>query len=285
MCRIFCLEHFHDFKTIGNTGISFNCTDRDRLPDDATDGVIYDWFVDHGTRPVYITPARVIEELRSRSLRVYFNPKTVPKCVVVDPRTPLRQIQLTGQGFTVVHHPINAYNQHVPTFTKEIEERQIASKEIMDKKTAAKESKDKQNSANKDKKTASKESKDKQASAKKVSLKPGTPTPAPPKEGKKGKAPPAEDERSDVIDNVSDNAVMDASDSDDDNGSILPSFEERSDSSDNADMNFSYDDNARPSITTTALSGIMFPWPLNLTLIVSHKVGINNSRTPAKLIL
>ncbi|KAI9913876.1 hypothetical protein PsorP6_006468 [Peronosclerospora sorghi] len=110
--------------------------------DDATDGIIYDWFVDHGTRPVYITPARVIVGIRSRSRRVFFNQKTPPKCVMVDPRTPFRQIQFTGQGFTVVHHRINAYNQHVPPLIKEIKERQSAAKEIKDKKTAAKDDDD-----------------------------------------------------------------------------------------------------------------------------------------------
>ncbi|KAI9922389.1 hypothetical protein PsorP6_000553 [Peronosclerospora sorghi] len=181
------LEHFRYFKTIRNAGISFKCTDRDvcmklgeelrpfvgaslksnlfpntptsttwtqRLLDDATDGIIYDWFVDHSTRPVYITPARVIGGLRSHSRRVYFYQKTPPKCVMVD---------------SLVHHRINAYNQHVPPFIKENKERQSAAKKIKDKKTAAKESKDKKNSANKDKKNVTKESKYKQFSAKKVS--------------------------------------------------------------------------------------------------------------------
>ncbi|KAI9922279.1 hypothetical protein PsorP6_000565 [Peronosclerospora sorghi] len=234
------LEHFRDFKTIRNAGISFNCTDRDvcmklggrnceylwrkfkiqpfskyshwyyvdlqRLLDDATDGIIYDWFVDHGTHPVYITPAPVIGGLRSRSRRVYFNPKTPPKCVMVDPRTPLRQILFTVQGFTVIHHRINAYNQHVPPF--------INVPPFI------------------------KETKEGRALLKKSRIR---------RLPLKSKAPPAEDKRSDVSDNANETAVMDASDSDDDNGSVPPSFEERSDSSDNADMNTSDDDNASPS--------------------------------------
>ncbi|KAI9910666.1 hypothetical protein PsorP6_010167 [Peronosclerospora sorghi] len=243
------LEHLRDFKTIRNAGISFQCTDRDicmklggetvsicgrkfkiqpyskyshwyyvdlqRLPDDATDGIIYDWFVEHGTRPVYVTPARIIGGLRSRSRRVYFNQKTPPASVMVDQRTPLRQIQFTGQGFTVVHHRISAYNQHVPPFIQEIKEKQNAAKE---KQNAAK---GKQNAA-----------KDKQNAAKKSSLKQATPSSAPLAKDQEGNITPAEDAHSDV----SENAVMAASDSEDNTGSIPPAYDDRSDTSDNAEM-------------------------------------------------
>ncbi|KAI9910665.1 hypothetical protein PsorP6_010166 [Peronosclerospora sorghi] len=163
------LEHFRDFNTIQNDGISFNCTDRDvcmnlgvgtvtiwgrkfriqpyskyshwyyvdiqRLPDDATDGIIYDWFVDHGTRSVYITSS--------------------PSLAGSD--------HASAGGSP----PYYVYNHYIPPFIKEIKERHNAAKEIKDKKIAAKEIKVKQDST------------------KKVSPKPDTPTPAPPKGGKK----------------------------------------------------------------------------------------------------
>ncbi|KAI9916735.1 hypothetical protein PsorP6_016960 [Peronosclerospora sorghi] len=187
------LEHFRDFKTIRNAVISFNCTDRDvcmklgggtvticgrKFKIQPYSKYSHWYYVDLQRLPmmrrmVLSMTARVIGGLRSRSRRVYFNQKTPPKCVMVDPRTPLRNIQFTGQGFTVVHHRLNAYNQHVPPFIKEIKERQSAAKDIKDKKTASKD----------------------------------------------------------------ENAVMAASDSDDNNGSTPPAFEECSYSSDNADMN------------------------------------------------
>ncbi|UIZ28542.1 hypothetical protein KXD40_009205 [Peronospora effusa] len=144
------LEHLRDFKTIRNAGISFMCTDREvctklggesvnicgrafkvqtyskyshwyyvdlqRLPDDVSDGLIYDWFAQKGTPPVYITPAHIIGGLRSRNRRVYFNQKSPPRSVMLDKRTPLRQIQFTGQGFAVVHHRLSAYNRTIPPF-------------------------------------------------------------------------------------------------------------------------------------------------------------------------
>ncbi|RQM18516.1 hypothetical protein DD237_008403 [Peronospora effusa] len=79
------LEHLRDFKTI-------------RTP------------------PVYITPAHVIGGLSSRNRRVYFNQKSPPRSVMLDKRTPLRQIQFTGQGFAVVHHRLSAYNRTIPPF-------------------------------------------------------------------------------------------------------------------------------------------------------------------------
>ncbi|KAI9990780.1 hypothetical protein PInf_018349 [Phytophthora infestans] len=146
------LGHLRDFKTIRNAGISFQCDDRDictklggepvticgrkfkvqpyskyshwyyvdlqRLPDDATDGLIYDWFANKGQPPVYITPAHVVGGLRSRSRRVYFNQKLPPASVMLDKRTPLRQIQFTGQGYSVVHHRNRAYNSVIPPFIK-----------------------------------------------------------------------------------------------------------------------------------------------------------------------
>ena len=144
------LAKLRDFKTIRNTGISFICTDREvctklggisvsicgrsfkvqtyskyshwyyvdlqRLPDDVSDGLIYDWFAHRGTPPVYITPDQVICGLRSRNRRVYFNQKSPPPSVMLGKRTPLRQIQFTGQGFAVVHHRLGAYNRTVPPF-------------------------------------------------------------------------------------------------------------------------------------------------------------------------
>ena len=120
------LELLRDFKRICNAGISFMCTDREvctklggesvticgrafkvrpyskyshwyyvglqRLPDDVSDGIIYDWFAQRGAPPVYVTPAHVIRGLRSRSRRVYFNQKSPPPSVMLDKRTPLRQI-------------------------------------------------------------------------------------------------------------------------------------------------------------------------------------------------
>ncbi|KAI9918397.1 hypothetical protein PsorP6_011249 [Peronosclerospora sorghi] len=73
-------------------------------------------------------------------------------------------------------------------------------------------------SSTRDKKTAATESKHKHNYTNKVSPKPGTPTPADLKEGKEVSDPSAKDERSDVRDN----AVIAASDIDDDNGSITP---------------------------------------------------------------
>jgi hypothetical protein len=148
------LEHLRDFKTVRNAGISFVCTDRDvctklggesvsicgrkfkvqpyskyshwyyvdlqRLPDDVADGVIYDWFAQHGTPPVYITPAHTVGGLRSRSRRVYFNQKSPPASVMVDKNTPLRQIQFTGQGYAVVHHRLQVFNRTIPPFIKDL---------------------------------------------------------------------------------------------------------------------------------------------------------------------
>ncbi|KAF4138708.1 hypothetical protein GN958_ATG12103 [Phytophthora infestans] len=150
------LGHLRDFKTIRNAGISFQCDDRDictklggepvticgrkfkvqpyskyshwyyvdlqRLPDDATDGLIYDWFAQKGTPPVYITPAHVVGGLRSRSRRVYFNQKLPPESVMLNKRTPLRQIKFT-QGYSVVHHRNRAYNSIIPPFIKELREK------------------------------------------------------------------------------------------------------------------------------------------------------------------
>ncbi|OWY95241.1 hypothetical protein PHMEG_00034803, partial [Phytophthora megakarya] len=149
-----CLGHLRDFKTIRKAGISFLCTDREvctklggesvticgrkfkvqtyskyshwyyvdlqRLPDDVTDGLIYDWFAKNGTPPVYITPAHIVGGLRSRSRRVYFNQKSAPASVMVSKNKPLRQIQFLGHGYTVVHHRTRAYNQVVPPFIKEM---------------------------------------------------------------------------------------------------------------------------------------------------------------------
>ncbi|KAF4034853.1 hypothetical protein GN244_ATG13139 [Phytophthora infestans] len=131
------LGHLRDFKTIRNAGISFQCddlqpyskyyhwyyVDLQRLPDDATDGLIYDWFASKGQTPVYITPAHVVGGLRSRSRRVYFNQKLPLTSVMLDKRTPLRQIQITGQGYSVVHHQNRAYNSVIPPFIKELREK------------------------------------------------------------------------------------------------------------------------------------------------------------------
>ena len=68
--------------------------DFQRLPDDVSDGLIYDNFTERETTPVYITPAHVIGDLRSRNRRVYFDQKSPPRSVMLDKRTPLRQIQV-----------------------------------------------------------------------------------------------------------------------------------------------------------------------------------------------
>ncbi|EGZ04874.1 hypothetical protein PHYSODRAFT_320278 [Phytophthora sojae] len=148
------LEHLRDFKAIPRAGISFVCTDREvctklggeavticgckftvqayskyshwyyvdlqRLPDDVSDGTIYDWFAGQGTPPVFITPAHIVGGLRSRSRRVYFAQKTAPASVMIDKRTPLRQIQFLGQGYSVVHHRRREYNRVIPPFIKEL---------------------------------------------------------------------------------------------------------------------------------------------------------------------
>ena len=81
-----------------------------------SDGLIYDWFAYRGTPPVYITPAQVNGGLRYRNRRVYFNQKSPPPSVILDRRTPPRQIQFTGQGFAVVHHRMSAYNRTIPPY-------------------------------------------------------------------------------------------------------------------------------------------------------------------------
>ncbi|RLN73287.1 hypothetical protein BBJ28_00026871, partial [Nothophytophthora sp. Chile5] len=144
------IHHLREFKTIRNAGISFVCTDRDvcsklggemvsicdkkfkiqpyskyshwyfvdlqRLPDDVTDSVIYDWFADHDTPPVYISPAHMVQGLRSRSRRVYFNHKTPPASLMIDATTPLRQINFEEHGYAVVNHRNRAFNRGVPPF-------------------------------------------------------------------------------------------------------------------------------------------------------------------------
>ncbi|KAE8988628.1 hypothetical protein PR003_g23135 [Phytophthora rubi] len=128
------LEHLRDFKAVPRAGISFVCTDREvctkqggeavticgrkftvqahskyshwyyvdlqRLPDDVSDGTIYDW-----------------------SRRVYFNQKSAPASVMIDKRTPLRQIQFLGHGYSVVHHRRREFNRVIPPFIKELRDK------------------------------------------------------------------------------------------------------------------------------------------------------------------
>lgn len=142
--------HLREFKIIRGKGVSFICTDREictklgnlqlticgkqfkiqpyskyshwyyvelqRLADDVTDSIIYDWFAAHGQPPVYITPARTANGLQSRNRRVYFNQKDAPAVVMIDGKDPLRQIQFTASGYCVVSHRIQAYNKKVPPF-------------------------------------------------------------------------------------------------------------------------------------------------------------------------
>ncbi|GAB9476027.1 hypothetical protein Gpo141_00013100 [Globisporangium polare] len=142
--------HLREFKVIRGKGVSFICTDREictklgnlqlticgrkfkiqpyskyshwyyvelqRLADDVTDSIIYDWFAAHGQPPVYITPARTANGLQSRNRRVYFNQKDPPAAVMIDGREPLRQIQFTASGYCVISHRIPAYNKKVPPF-------------------------------------------------------------------------------------------------------------------------------------------------------------------------
>ena len=39
---------------------------------------------------------------------------------MLNKRTPLRQIQFSGQGYSVVHHRISAYNRVIPPFIKDL---------------------------------------------------------------------------------------------------------------------------------------------------------------------
>ncbi|KAE9039498.1 hypothetical protein PR003_g8013 [Phytophthora rubi] len=151
------LEHLRDFKAVPQAGISFACADREactklggeavticgrkftvqayskyshwyyvdlqRLPDDVSDGTIYDWFAQQGTPPVFIAPAHIVGGLRSRSRRVYFNQKSVPASVMIDKRTPLRPIQFLGQGYSVVHHRRREFNRVIPPFIKELRDK------------------------------------------------------------------------------------------------------------------------------------------------------------------
>ncbi|OWY92588.1 hypothetical protein PHMEG_00038352 [Phytophthora megakarya] len=141
-------QHLRDFKAVRSAGISFVCTNRDvcsklgdqhvticdkkyriqpyskysnwyyvdlqRLPDDATDGEIYDWFVDHGTPPVYISPSHTVQGLRSRSRRVHFNNKNPPLSLMIDAATPLRQVNIGGHGYAVINHRRCEFNREVP---------------------------------------------------------------------------------------------------------------------------------------------------------------------------
>ncbi|KAJ8574872.1 hypothetical protein ON010_g4340 [Phytophthora cinnamomi] len=129
--------HLRDFKTVRNAGISFVCTNRDvcsklggqqlticgkkfriqpyskysnwyyvdlqRLPDETTDGEIYDWFAEHGTPPVYISRA------------------TAPASLMIDPTTPLRQVDFGGHGYVVVNHRIPAFNRTKPPFLQALQ--------------------------------------------------------------------------------------------------------------------------------------------------------------------
>ncbi|KAF1327265.1 Pollike protein, partial [Globisporangium splendens] len=147
------IVHLRDFKVIRGKGVSFTCTDREictklgnlqltvcgrsfkiqpyskyshwyyvelqRLADDTTDSIIYDWFVAHGVPPVYITPSRTANGLQSRNRRVYFNQKDPPAVLMIGGKEPLRQIQFTASGYCVVNHRIQAYNKKTLPFLLE----------------------------------------------------------------------------------------------------------------------------------------------------------------------
>lgn len=155
------IAFLRDFKCIRNAGVSFVCTDREictklgnlklkicnkefsvqpyskyshwyyadlqRLPDDVLDTDIYDWFADQGTPPVYITPAQEINGLKSRSRRVYFNHKDPPASLMLDTKTPVREIQFSAGGFCVVQHRVRAYNKEMPPFLKALKSRKTES--------------------------------------------------------------------------------------------------------------------------------------------------------------
>jgi hypothetical protein len=152
------IPYLRDFKCIRNAGISFLCTDREiciklgnvklsicnkefkvqpyskyshwyyvdlqRVPDDVNDEIIYDWFMSHGTLPAFITPLNEINGLKSCSRRVYFNRKDPPASLMIDPKTPVREIEFTASGYCVVQHRIKAFNKEVPPFLKAIKSRQ-----------------------------------------------------------------------------------------------------------------------------------------------------------------
>ncbi|KAL7694501.1 hypothetical protein Plhal304r1_c001g0000911 [Plasmopara halstedii] len=64
-----------------------------RLADDVTDSIIYDWFLAHNAPLVFITPAQTANGLQSRNIRVYFNRKSPPSAaIIIEGKEPLRQI-------------------------------------------------------------------------------------------------------------------------------------------------------------------------------------------------
>ncbi|TMW62413.1 hypothetical protein Poli38472_005031 [Pythium oligandrum] len=169
--------NIRDFKCIKNAGISFVCTDRficqklggtelsicgkkfkvqtysrythwyyvdlTRLPDETSDGEIYDWFAEQGAPPVYITPTNSIRGLHSRSRRVYFPTKTTPACFILPGEKPLRQIGFRA-GFCVVNHRIRAYNQSKPPFLAALQtQRQELKKQEKNEKNEKNQSKSK----------------------------------------------------------------------------------------------------------------------------------------------
>lgn len=97
--------------------------DLQHLPDDATDVIIYDWFANKGTPSVFITPAHTLGGLRSRSRWIFFR-KLPPASVMLSNRIPLRQIQYTGQGYTVAHQRNRAFSSVIPPFIKGRQDRQ-----------------------------------------------------------------------------------------------------------------------------------------------------------------
>ncbi|GMF39181.1 unnamed protein product [Phytophthora fragariaefolia] len=107
------LSHLQAFKAVKNAGILFMCTDQQRLPDDVTDDIIYAWFADQGTPPVLLTPTHVVNGLRSRGRKVYFNQKSPPKSVMLTGK-PLRQIKFSERVYTIVHHRVASCNRVSP---------------------------------------------------------------------------------------------------------------------------------------------------------------------------
>ncbi|GAB9476365.1 hypothetical protein Gpo141_00013431, partial [Globisporangium polare] len=91
-----------------------------------TDELIYDWFLAHGTPPVYITPAQVMNSLQSRSRRVYFTQKAPPASLMINPKTPIREIEFSASGFALVHHRNRAFNKEMPPFLQAIKRKQAA---------------------------------------------------------------------------------------------------------------------------------------------------------------
>ncbi|KAL8013830.1 hypothetical protein Plhal710r2_c037g0132951 [Plasmopara halstedii] len=74
--------HFHLWKDLLSPYSKYShwyYVELQRLADDVTDSIIYDWFLTHNAPPVFITPARTANGQQSRNRRVYFNQKEPPR--------------------------------------------------------------------------------------------------------------------------------------------------------------------------------------------------------------